>query len=85
MEDRYRGRAFGALGTTQALLMFVGAMVGGLLGDVVGIVAVLVAQGSAYVLAGLLVLLLLGNSVAVAKKADSQHRGTSIHGDEGRS
>lgn len=58
-EDRYRGRVFGALGTTQALLMLAGTLLGGALGDAVGIVPVLVVQGIAYVAAGLLVLVLL--------------------------
>ena len=55
-EDRYRGRVFGTLGTTQALLMLAGTLAGGALGDTVGIVPVLVVQGGAYVAAGVLVL-----------------------------
>ena len=58
-EDRFRGRVFGALGTTQALLMLTGTLLGGALGDAVGIVPVLVVQGGAYVAAGILVLVLL--------------------------
>ena len=58
-EDRFRGRVFGALGTTQALLMLAGALLGGALGDAVGVVPVLVVQGGAYVAAGALVLVLL--------------------------
>jgi MFS family permease len=58
-EDRYRGRVFGAFGTTQALLMLAGTLAGGALGDAAGIVPVLVVQSGAYVLAGLLVLVLL--------------------------
>ncbi|QIN82833.1 MFS transporter [Rubrobacter tropicus] len=58
-EDRYRGRAFGALATTQALLMLAGTLLGGALGDAVGIVPVLVVQGVAYVATGTLVLVLL--------------------------
>src|SRR5919199_1113046 len=64
-EDRHRGRVFGAFGTTQALLMLVGTLAGGVLGDTAGIVPVLVVQSGAYVLAGLLVLILLaGDSTA---------------------
>jgi len=58
-EDRFRGRVFGALGTTQALLMLAGTLLGGVSGDGVGIVPVLVVQGGAYVAAGALVLILL--------------------------
>ena len=58
-EDRFRGRVFGALGTTQALLMLAGTLLGGVSGDGVGIVPVLVVQGGAYVEAGALVLILL--------------------------
>lgn len=66
-EDSHRGRVFGALGTTQALLMLCGALLGGALGDAVGIVPVLVVQGGAYVLAGLLVLVLLAGDETVEK------------------
>jgi MFS family permease len=60
-KDHLRGRVFGALGTTQALLMLAGTLLGGALGDAVGIVPVLVVQGGAYVAAGILVLVLLGH------------------------
>ncbi|CAA9407609.1 MAG: hypothetical protein AVDCRST_MAG01-01-1416 [uncultured Rubrobacteraceae bacterium] len=60
-EDRFRGRVFGALGTTQALLMLAGTLLGGALGDAVGVVPVLVVQGGAYVAAGILVLVLLAH------------------------
>jgi hypothetical protein len=66
-EDRYRGRVFGAFGTTQALLMLAGTLVGGALGDAAGIVPVLVVQSGAYVLAGLLVLVLLAGETTVEK------------------
>jgi MFS family permease len=60
-KDHLRGRVFGALGTTQALLMLAGTLLGGALGDAVGIVPVLVVQGGAYVAAGILVLVLLAH------------------------
>ena len=66
-EDRFRGRVFGALGTTRALLMLAGALAGGALGDAVGVVPVLVVQGGAYVLAGLLVLALIAGDAAAEK------------------
>ena len=58
-EDRYRGRIFGALGTTQGLLILTGTLLGGALGNALGIVPSLVIQGGAYVVAGIIVLLLL--------------------------
>ena len=66
-EDRFWGRVFGALGTTQALLMLAGTLAGGALGDAVGVVPVLVVQGGAYVLAGLLVLALIAGDAAAEK------------------
>lgn len=58
-EDHYRGSIFGALGTTQGLLILTGTLLGGALGDALGIVPILVVQGGAYVVAGIIVLMLL--------------------------
>lgn len=69
-EDRFRGRVFGALGTTEALLMLAGTLLGGALGDAVGIVPVLVVQGGAYVAAGVLVLALLAHDGKQAIRGD---------------
>jgi MFS family permease len=57
--DEYRGRVFGAYGTTIALLALLGATLAGTLGDRVGVVTVLNVQGVVYVVAGLVVLALL--------------------------
>lgn len=78
-EDRYRGRVFGALGTTQALLMLTGTLLGGALGDALGIVPVLVVQGGAYVLGGILVLVLLAG-VTVGKSHPGKDDPADIHG-----
>jgi predicted MFS family arabinose efflux permease len=59
VEDAYRGRLLGGIGTTMALAMAVGAVIGGTLGEAVGIVPLLVIQSVAYVVAGLGVGLLL--------------------------
>ncbi|MHB8598554.1 MAG: MFS transporter [Ktedonobacteraceae bacterium] len=59
VEDKYRGRIFGAMGTTSAILMLVGTTLAGLLGDPLGVVTVLNTQGGMYVLAGICVLVLL--------------------------
>ncbi|MEO8971903.1 MAG: MFS transporter [Ktedonobacteraceae bacterium] len=57
--DEYRGRIFGAMGTTSALLMLLGTILAGLLGDPLGAITVLNTQGGMYVLAGICVLVLL--------------------------
>lgn len=59
VEDEYRGRIFGALNTTFALLMLGGMGLASVAGDVLGIVPVINIQGYGYVMAGLLALALL--------------------------
>jgi Na+/melibiose symporter-like transporter len=61
--DQYRGRIFGALGTTQGLLMLIGTASAGALGDRLGVVTVLNIQGGGYILAGLIALALLRGAV----------------------
>ena len=57
--DRYRGRVFAALGTTSATLMLVATLVAGVVGETVGPIAMLNVQGAAYVVSGVVVLVLL--------------------------
>lgn len=57
--DAYRGRVFGALGTTIGLLSLLGTIVAGTITDRFGVVAVLTVQGAGYVLAGLILIALL--------------------------
>ena len=57
--DRYRGRVFAALGTTSATLMLVATLVAGVVGETVGPIAMLNVQGAAYVVSGIVVLVLL--------------------------
>ncbi len=54
--DKYRGRIFGAYGTTFALLTLVGMLFASVLGKQLGIVVVISVQGFAYVLAGVIAL-----------------------------
>ncbi|GAA4243718.1 MFS transporter [Dactylosporangium darangshiense] len=58
-DDAYRGRLFGVFSALEAGAMLVGALAAGVLGDQLGIVPVIAAQGAQYCLAGGLVLLLL--------------------------
>lgn len=57
--DAYRGRVFGALGSVNGLAVVAGVTLGGVLGDRVGIVAVLSAGALLRVLGGAVALILL--------------------------
>jgi hypothetical protein len=59
VSDEFRGRIWGAIGTTGAAAQLVGTTLAGTLGDRVGIVPMLNVQGGGYVVAGVLVLVLL--------------------------
>lgn len=59
VDDAYRGRVFGALNTTFALLTLIGMGLASTLDDLVGIVPVINIQGYGYVLAGLMVMAFL--------------------------
>jgi Na+-transporting NADH:ubiquinone oxidoreductase subunit NqrB len=67
VEDTYRGPVFGSLGTTAALLTLVGTGIAGAMGDVLGPIALLNIQGSAYVVAGLFALIALAPRFAAAR------------------
>lgn len=54
VSDEYRGRVFGALNTSIALLILAGMGFASVAGDLVGIVPVINIQGYGYVLAGIL-------------------------------
>jgi MFS family permease len=70
--DQYRGRVFGALGTTQALLMLIGTLAAGMLGDRLGVVTMLNIQGGGYVLAGCAALILLPGAATWATRIRQQ-------------
>ena len=59
MEDAHRGRVFGSLSTSAALMMLAATVIVGATGDFLGPIALLNVQGGAYVVSGLLVLLAL--------------------------
>ena len=76
VEDRLRGRVFGAIQAVSALMMLIGMILAGLLGDRLGPVLLLNIQGSVYFLSGVLALLtlsgmLLKRQVAVEEKASA--------------
>jgi len=54
--DGTRGRIFGAITATESVAVLVGIVSAGLLGDVVGIIPVLVFQGLGYVVGGVVIL-----------------------------
>jgi len=66
--DEYRGRVFGAFGTTGALMALAGSALAGALGDRVPVVAVLSIQGGVYIVAGLGVLALLHDVQSVTAR-----------------
>jgi MFS family permease len=71
-QDAYRGRVFGALGTTQSLLMLLGAVLAGALGDQLGTVALLNVQGFGFIVAGGVALATLGATSAARPAESSQ-------------
>lgn len=75
--DAVRGRVSGALDTAVGVGVVAGSSGAGLLGDRLGIVPVLSAQGAAYVVAGLLVLVILRRAPAAAAPRQDRPAPTS--------
>jgi predicted MFS family arabinose efflux permease len=67
--DAYRGRVFGAFGTTNAVALVVGTGLASLLGDIVGVVPLLNGSAALYVGAGLVATLALRRARRVAAPA----------------
>ena len=63
--DSHRGRVFGALGAIEGVAIAAGAITAGFLGQSVGIIPVLAAQGGGYLVGGTAVLLALRAQQAV--------------------
>jgi MFS family permease len=61
-EDAFRGRVFGAFGTTITLLMLVGSGLGGALADQLGASLLMNAASIIYIIAGLLAIVLLSQA-----------------------
>jgi MFS family permease len=68
--DQYRGRVFGAYGTTQALMMLIGMGLASALADSVGVLPLLDLVGGLYVLAGFVILAMVGHRAAPAETAE---------------
>jgi len=67
--DAYRGRVLGALGALSSLLVLVGAVVAGVLGEHVNLILLLTVDGLGYVVAGIVALALLSRTVIVTAHA----------------
>ncbi len=76
VEDRLRGRIFGALFAVGSLMTLLGAILSGLLGARLGPVLLLNIQGGSYFLSGLLALLTLDRLL----ERQAVTRPSSIHG-----
>ena len=69
--DAYRGRVLGALGALSSLLMLVGAVVAGVLGEHVNLILLLTVDGLCYIAAGIVALALLSRAVIVTAQAET--------------
>ena len=81
--DEYRGRIFGALGTTGALMSLLGAALGGVLAEVFGLVPMLNVAASLTALAGVVVLLLLPSGATHGGRAGEAEEGAPMGGAAG--
>jgi MFS family permease len=75
--DAYRGRVFGALNTTAALVGLAGVWLAGIFGDILGIVPLLNVAGGITLLAGLIALIILPKGTAHSELAEETDREAS--------
>ena len=73
-QDRQRGRVVGAIGAVAAVGSLVGAVAAGFAGEVLPVVALLVVQGSGYVIGGLVVAVLTRSAVAATPCPATENR-----------
>jgi MFS family permease len=71
-EDRQRGRVIGAIGALGAIGSLVGAVLAGFAGEVVPVVALLVVQGSGYLIGGLVVAFMTRSVTTVSPVATAE-------------
>lgn len=72
--DRYRGRVFGALGTTSALSGMIGTLIAGAFGGIFGPIALMnVFQGGSYLVAGAMLFLTSAHLIqqAAARRSEA--------------
>jgi predicted MFS family arabinose efflux permease len=62
-EDAYRGRVFGAIGTSTTFIMFFGSAIAGFMADQIGTFILVAAAAAFYMLAGLASPAAFGNSI----------------------
>ena len=72
--DAQRGRIFALLFGVSALSLTAGAVLAGFLGEAIGIIPILALQGGGYVVAGAMVLLLIGSTEAPDSVRDARGR-----------
>lgn len=68
-DDAVRGRVFGALGTADSVALLIGVGIGGLLGERLGIVALLTGSAMLRVVAGVIAALMMPTTAGVAAAA----------------
>lgn len=72
-EDAYRGRVFGAIGTTTTFIMFFGSAIAGFMADQIGTLVLVAAAATLYMLAGVLSPMAFGDSIKIASaQAEAQ-------------
>jgi predicted MFS family arabinose efflux permease len=62
-EDAYRGRVFGAIGTSTTFIMFFGSTIAGFMADQIGTVILVGAAATIYMLAGVVSPVVFGTSI----------------------
>ncbi|HTX91740.1 MAG TPA: MFS transporter [Anaerolineales bacterium] len=67
--DQFRGRVFGAMGTTFGLLNIIGQITASILGDHVGIIPILNMSGILYILSGLVAFLMITKAISNKQRA----------------
>jgi len=66
VHDQYRGRIFGTLGTTMALMSLIGMGLAGALADLLGVVFILDIAGGLYIVSGVVAWVMLHKSAPFA-------------------
>lgn len=78
VQDAYRGRVFGLMGTTSSLLRLAGTLIAGVLGGIAGPLLLLNIQGGSYMLMGLLALIVLPRLLAAQGHGHEQPTSTPV-------